>query len=51
MYLATKTSYPSGVLRPVPTAVPPKATSDKCSNVFLNAFKPWFNCATYPEIS
>ncbi len=25
MYLATKTSYPLGVFKPVPTAVPPKA--------------------------
>ena len=40
IYSATFTSYPSGVFNPVPTAVPPKATSDKCVNVFLIAFKP-----------
>ena len=29
MCLATQSSYPFGVLIPVPTAVPPKAISDR----------------------
>ena len=40
IYSATFTSYPRGVFKPVPTAVPPKAISDKCGNVFFTAFKP-----------
>ena len=34
---ATFFEYPFGVLMPVPTAVPPNANSDKCSNVFSMA--------------
>ena len=40
IYAATFTSYPFGVFKPVPTAVPPNATSDKWDSVFLRAFSP-----------
>ena len=37
---ATFTSYFGGVFIPVPTAVPPKASSLKCASVFLMALNP-----------
>ncbi len=40
IYCATFSEYPFGVLIPVPTAVPPKAISDRCSSVFFNALIP-----------
>ena len=39
-------SYPLGVLSPVPTAVPPKASSERWESELFRAFKPWFNCET-----
>ena len=51
IWLATFSEYPLGVLIPVPTAVPPKANSDKWAKVLLIALNPWFNCDTYPENS
>ena len=44
MYEATFSAYPFGVLIPVPTAVPPRAHSDKCARVFSNAFSPCASC-------
>ena len=38
--LATFTSYFGGVLMPVPTAVPPRASSLKWDKVFLMALNP-----------
>ncbi|MNR05597.1 hypothetical protein D3C85_1216380 [compost metagenome] len=37
IFLATKTSYPFGVFKPVPTAVPPKASSATITKAFLMA--------------
>ena len=48
IYFATTFEYPFGVLIPVPTAVPPRANSDRWAKVFFNAFKPWSNWETYP---
>ena len=36
---------------PVPTAVPPRAISERCFKLNSSALIPWSNCETYPENS
>ena len=46
MFAATATSYPLGVLRPVPTAVPPNANSATISSALSMARIPLSSCCT-----
>ena len=48
---ATLSAYPSGVFKPVPTAVPPNANSNICTIEPFTRCKPLSSCATYPENS
>ena len=47
IYLATNSEYPAGVFNPVPTAVPPNASSAAVGKARLIAFTPFSNCCTY----
>ena len=51
MYLATQSSYPFGVLIPVPTAVPPRAISDRWFKENFRESKPFSIKEEYPENS
>jgi serine/threonine protein kinase len=48
IFLATNTSYPFGVFKPVPTAVPPNANSLTASKAFFKARMLMLICCTYP---
>ena len=49
MYLATQSSYPFGVLILVPTAVPPRAISDRWFKENFKESKPFSIKEEYPE--
>mmetsp|Transcript_11124 Transcript_11124/g.23867 ORF Transcript_11124/g.23867 Transcript_11124/m.23867 type:complete len:330 (-) Transcript_11124:314-1303(-) len=51
MRAATATSYPLGALRPVPTAVPPRASSLTMTSAFSMARMPLVSCWTSPPNS
>ena len=48
---ATRTAYSGCVLSPVPTAVPPIASSRRWGSACLTCSIPWSSCDTQPEIS
>ena len=44
IYFATNSEYPFGAFKPVPTAVPPRAISDRWGKEFFKDLTPYSNC-------